>query len=83
MLVALTPGGAGWPGADVRLSADHVGWDGIDSAAGHGRLRARQVSVHRNGRGVGAGRPVAVWLPSRTGGIAAVEPVVTPLRRVG
>lgn len=88
VLVVVTPGGVGWPGLDVRLSADHVAWAGHDGAGGphgHGRLRARQVSLRSHGRGAPL-PPLPLWLPGPSGGVEAVEPEVavpTPLRRVG
>ncbi|MHA3700912.1 hypothetical protein ACXR2U_01905 [Jatrophihabitans sp. YIM 134969] len=90
VLVVLTPGGIGWPGLDVRLSADHVAWAGHDAPAGagsrgHGRLRARRVDLRSHGRGAPS-PPLPLWLPGPSGGVEPVAPPVavpTPLRKVG
>lgn len=85
VLLVVTPGGAGWPGLDVRLTADHVAWAGHEGASGprgHGRLRARQVELRSHGRG--APLPaLPLWLPGPSGGVEPVVAVPTPLRRVG
>lgn len=64
-----------WPGADVRLRVESGAWSGIGD--GTGRLRARRVEVHADGRGQ-ATRPrsATLWLPCDGGGIAPAEPAV-------
>jgi len=65
-------GFGGWPAADLRLSVRAAAWQGL--GAGHGTLRARQVTVRLDGRG-SATRPrhLDVWLPAADGGLAEVE----------
>lgn len=48
VLVATTP----WPGAGVVLTAEESRWDGV--GRGDGRLRTRQLTVSRHGRGAAA-----------------------------
>ena len=59
MLVVL--GSRGWPeGADVQLTVEAGGWEGVE--AGHGHLQGRHLEVVARSarRGpVGAGGPVA------------------------
>lgn len=43
-----------WPGADLVLTAQPMGWSGLGS--GHGRLRDRELAVEVGGRGAAAGR---------------------------
>jgi len=62
-----------WPGADVRLRVEAGQWSGIGD--GTGRLRARRVEVHADGRGQAARpRSATLWLPCDGGGIAPAEP---------
>lgn len=63
-----------WEGAALTLTADPGGWEGL--AAGHGRLRCRELTITAHGRGA-AGRPrrVRVWLPDPTGRLAPVASV--------
>ena len=62
-----------WPGADVRLRVESGAWSGIGD--GTGRLRARRVEVHADGRGQAARpRSTTLWLPCDGGGIAPAEP---------
>jgi hypothetical protein len=72
----------GWPGADVRLHAAAGPWSGIGN--GCGRLRARRVDVHAEGRGPAARpRSATLWLPAAAGGAGSdtgLAPVV-PLAR--
>src|SRR6478609_5797533 len=57
-----------WPGADVRLRADGGQWAGIGD--GTGRLRARRLQVHADGRGQAARpRTTTLWLPADGGGV--------------
>lgn len=71
VLLPYLAGGAEWPGADVRLSAQDGVWTGLD--AGTGRLRARRVDVTANGRGQAARpRSASLWLPADGGGIDLV-----------
>ena len=74
VLIPYLTGEADWPGADVRLSADQPHWSGIGD--GTGRLVARQVQVHAQGRGTAARpRNATLWLPARGGGVDRVVPV--------
>lgn len=60
-----------WTGADVRLHATHGRW--VGARTGSGRLRARQVEVHTQGRGPYARpRTARLWLPAADGGVATV-----------
>lgn len=62
-----------WPGADVRLRAAASEWSGI--GAGTGRLTARRLEVHAEGRGQAARpRSASLWLPAAGGGVQAAEP---------
>jgi hypothetical protein len=71
VLVAAGPWG---DGAEVRLSASVVGWEGI--GRGHGRLEARRVVVTAEGRGAAARpRRAELWLPGPEG---TVEPAPAP-----
>lgn len=64
VLVAAGPWGA--DGADVRLSVEVLGWDGL--GCGHGRLEARRVRVTAGGRGAAARpRSAELWLPGPDG----------------
>ena len=65
-----------WPGADVRLRAEGVQWAGIGD--GTGRLRARRLQVHADGRGQAARpRTTTLWLPADGGGVRTAEPAPT------
>jgi hypothetical protein len=81
----VTPAGAsdtGWPGADVRLHAQHGSWAGI--GAGDGRLRARLVEVTASGRGQAARRHTAcLWLPASGGGIEPATPLAPVIDLAG
>jgi hypothetical protein len=72
-----------WEGADLRLTVVDAAWEGLE--AGHGRLRARRLTVETGGRRR-ADRPhrVDLWLPDPDGGVAAAEPLapVRTLRRL-
>lgn len=73
VFLPFSTGGAHWPHADVRLSAEGGSWSGI--GLGYGRLRQRQVTVTAHGRGTAARqRSTALWLPTPAGG---VEPYLT------
>jgi hypothetical protein len=64
-----------WDGADLRLSVSDPQWTGI-SPGGVGRLRARRLRVHANGRGAAARpRHTTLWLPARQGGVTAAADV--------
>lgn len=92
VLLVVTAADRSWPGADVRLQAEHVSWSGIVTTsssgavptpagvttppAGYGRLRARQVTVTGVAKGRSS-RPTRLWLPSRTGGVEAVPPTAS------
>ena len=57
-----------WPGADVRLRATDGRWTGIGE--GYGRLRARRLEVHAEGKGQAARpRSATLWLPAAGGGV--------------
>jgi hypothetical protein len=71
-----------WPGADVRLRADEGRWSGIGE--GTGRLRARRLRVHAEGRGQAARpRTVSLWLPAAGGGLEVAEPLVPVVKLAG
>ncbi len=65
-------GGARWPTmADLTLSADVAGWEGL--GMGHGHLQARRVTISASGRrGAAASRSVPVLLPGPGGAMAPV-----------
>lgn len=68
VLISTTP----WPGAHLVLTVEASRWEGL--GAGHGRLRARQLTVRTGGRGSAArGRAAEVTVPPRTGGPQAAE----------
>jgi hypothetical protein len=76
---AARAGGAQWPHADVRLTAERGSWSGI--GLGYGRLRQRQVTVTAEGRGQAARRRTAgLWLPTAAGGVESF--VIEPLASV-
>jgi hypothetical protein len=65
-----------WPGADVRLRAADGQWTGLGQ--GYGRLQARRLEVHAEGKGTAARpRTTTLWLPAAGGGI---EPVTSTAR---
>jgi hypothetical protein len=68
--------------ADLVLRAGAPCWEGM--GAGHGHLRARQVTVEVAGRRARAARH-SVWLPDDEGHVHTVEPVapVVALRGAG
>jgi hypothetical protein len=71
-----------WPGADVRLRADVGQWAGIGTGAG--RLRARRITVHAEGRGPAARpRTATLWLPAAGGGVQPAEPVAPVIELAG
>jgi hypothetical protein len=71
-----------WPGADVRLRAEAGRWDGIGD--GTGRLRARRLDVHADGRGPAARpRSATLWLPAAGGGLDTVEPIAPVIELAG
>lgn len=71
-----------WPGADVRLRADGGQWSGIGE--GTGRLRARRLQVHAEGRGHAARpRVVSVWLPAAGGGLDVAAPLAPVIELAG
>jgi hypothetical protein len=71
-----------WPGADVRLRADGGRWEGIGE--GTGRLRARRLVVHADGRGQAARpRSAALWLPADGGGVRAAEELAPVIELAG
>lgn len=63
-----------WEGAELRMSTTGADWQGL--GRGHGRLRARRLTVRVEGRGA-AGRPREgrLWLPGADGGCAVADPV--------
>jgi hypothetical protein len=67
-----------WPGADVRLRATDGRWAGLGE--GTGRLQARRIEVHADGKGSAAQpRSATLWLPAAGGGVetaASVAPVI-------
>lgn len=67
-----------WPGADVRLRAEDGRWTGTGN--GTGRLKARRIEVHADGKGPAARpRAATLWLPAPGGGVepaASVAPVI-------
>lgn len=71
-----------WPGADVRLRADSGRWSGIGD--GTGRLRARRLEVHAEGRGQHARpRSVSMWLPASAGGVRTADPLAPVIELAG
>jgi hypothetical protein len=71
-----------WPGADVRLRASASQWSGIGD--GTGRLKARRLEVHAEGRGQAARpRTVSLWLPAAGGGVQAAEPLAPVIELAG
>jgi hypothetical protein len=65
-----------WPGADVRLRAADGQWTGLGQ--GYGRLQARRLEVHAEGKGTAARpRTANLLLPAAGGG---VEPVTSTAR---
>jgi hypothetical protein len=57
-----------WPGADVRLRATGGRWTGMGE--GYGRLQARRLEVHAEGKGPAARpRSATLWLPAAGGGV--------------
>lgn len=70
-----------WAAApDLVATTTSARWEGL--AAGHGRLRARRVTVAVAGRRA-ADRPrrVDLWLPGPDGGVVAAAPVVPSATR--
>lgn len=58
---------------DVAVSATSATWEGV--AGGHGRLRARRVTVAVSGRrGANRARRAELWLPGADGRIARADP---------
>jgi hypothetical protein len=71
-----------WPGADVRLRASDGQWSGIGE--GTGRLRARRLVVHADGRGQAARpRSSSLWLPADGGGIRVAEDLARVIELAG
>jgi len=71
-----------WPGADVRLRAEDGQWSGI--GGGSGRLRARRIDVHAEGRGASARpRSAQLWLPAAEGGVQLAEPLAQVIELAG
>jgi hypothetical protein len=71
-----------WPGADVRLRAVAGQWSGIGE--GTGRLKARRLEIHAEGRGQAARpRSVSLWLPAAGGGVQAAEPLAPVIELAG
>ena len=67
----LLPVGAGWDGADLRLTAQEHAFHGLGQ--GHGHLRGTRLLVRVSGRGAAA-RPRHGWLT-----VTGVEPAPVPL----
>lgn len=63
--------GAGPFGADLRMEAAGVAWEGLGD--GHGVARSRRAEVHLSGRRVPRPRRAELWLPGPDG---TVEPVL-------
>jgi hypothetical protein len=62
-----------WPGADLVITAGPGTWQGLGT--GHGRLRARELTIRAYGRGAAARlRQVRVLLPDSSGQLAACAP---------
>lgn len=77
--VLLTAGA--WQGAEVRMSVSAPRWQGLD-AGGHGRLRARCLTVRVEGRGAAARpRRARLWLPAPEGGCATAR--TAPVTELG
>lgn len=71
-----------WPGADVRLRACDGQWSGIGE--GSGRLRARRLVVHADGRGQAARpRSTTLWLPADGGGVRTAERIAPVIELAG
>jgi hypothetical protein len=71
-----------WPGADVRLRACGGQWSGIGE--GTGRLRARRLVVHADGRGQAARpRSTTLWLPADGGGVCTAEQLAPVIELAG
>ncbi len=72
-----------WPTqADLHLTSESLGWEGVDVGAGH--LRSRPVTVAVGGRRQG-GRPASAsfMLPGDRHSVETVPAPVTPLGRIG
>ncbi len=77
--VLLAAGDPGMLEVDTSLTVTSVQWHGLHD--GHGRLRARQVSISATGRRAAARvRRLALWLPDNDGRLSLVEDAVVPLR---
>jgi hypothetical protein len=64
---------AQWSGADVVLESPGGSWYGLGQ--GRGRLLRREMVISARGRGAAARpRELTVWLPDRTGALAALGP---------
>jgi hypothetical protein len=71
-----------WPGADVRIRATDGRWTGIGN--GSGRLQARRIEVHADGKGSAARpRSATLWLPARSGGVETAAPVAPVIELAG
>jgi hypothetical protein len=71
-----------WPGADVRLRATDGQWAGLGE--GTGRLQARRIEVHSDGKGQAARpRSATLWLPAAGGGVEATAPVAPVIELAG
>src|SRR5690606_11851365 len=73
-LIVDLPRAVEWPGAEMRLEITASTWHGL--GAGHGQLRAREVTVAATGRATG-GRPrtTGLWLPDRDGRVRSHDPL--------
>jgi hypothetical protein len=72
-----------WPGADVRLRATDGRWTGLGED-GRGRLQARRLEVHADGKGSAARpRSATLWLPARGGGVETATPVAPVIELAG
>jgi hypothetical protein len=71
-----------WPGADARLRITDGRWTGLGE--GTGRLTARRVEVHADGKGPAARpRSATLWLPAPGGGVEAAAPVAPVIELAG
>lgn len=77
--VLLATGDPGLLEVDTSLTVTSAQWHGLHD--GHGRLRARQVSISATGRRAAVrARRLALWLPDSDGRLSVVEDDAVPLR---
>lgn len=68
--------GGGPFGADLRMEATEVAWEGLGD--GHGVARGRHAEVHLSGRRVPRPRRAELWLPGPDGTVEPVAPTTVP-----